>query len=975
MRPVRILLILICSLLISPLQESESHLSNNLVSDIQTSPDPLVDSLYRTMSLDEKIGQLFMIRAHSNLKEDHIQGVLTQIEKYHVGSLCFFQGTPEKQLELTNQYQRKSKIPLLVAMDAEWGLGMRLKENAVSFPRQMTLGAVNDDRVIYQMGLEIGRHLKRIGVHMNFAPVIDVNNNKENPVINDRSFGEDPMEVAKKAEMYMRGMQDEGVLACAKHFPGHGDTDMDSHHDLPVIDHPYSRLKEIELKPFEYLFDRKVDAVMIAHLHVPTLDNTPNLPTSLSEKVVTSLLKKELNFNGLVVSDAMEMKGVTKHFKSGDAELMAFQVGTDIICLPNNIDQAFNKIKQAVLADSSTLEKLEISVKKILKSKQKLGLFKEEVLWSKNLKEDLFTANSQELLNKIYGKALTLVGTSNIVPIEKSTTSKIGLVSIGKSKLPLFEDRLKKYGITSSNRISKGVWSNALVSSLSKKDIVIAAFHDMSRSPSKQYGISDLDVEQLKKLSAKTNVIIVLFGNVYALQYFDDFPSVLCAYEDNERVQDVAAQALFGARSISGKLPVTVTPKLKKGDGLLTPNLFRIGYDTPESVGVNGEKLLRLDSLALEMIKDKVMPGCQMLVAKDGKIIYQKSFGHHTYAKKIRVENTHMFDVASMTKILATNISLMQLFDQGKISVFSKMSEYIPTLKKSNKKDLLIEDILIHKSGLRPWIPFYENTLNKYSKPSTKWYSTSKKDKFNIRINSKLYMHRDLLDTIRSQITESELRTHGRYRYSDLGFILFADLVKNVSGQPLDQYAKTHFYDQLSLTKTMFNPLLHGVNNNMIPPTDKDDYFRYKVIDGNVHDMGAAMLGGVSGHAGLFSNAYDVSVIMQMLLNGGYYGGHRFFHPVTVSLFTARPGQETRRGLGFDMKQLDLNKKQNVAESASYRTFGHMGFTGTCVWSDPTYNLTFVFLSNRTYPTMKVNKLSKGNYRQALLEMVYEAFE
>lgn len=930
------------------------------------------DSMYTTMTLDERIGQLLQIRAHSDLGAQHEADVRRLIQQYHVGSLCFFQGTPRRQLELTNEYQAMSKIPMLIAMDAEWGLGMRFKKDAMSFPRQMTLGAIQDDHVIYEMGKEVAHQMSRIGVHINFAPVVDVNNNKNNPVINDRSFGEREELVTRKALQYMKGMQDAGVIACAKHFPGHGDTDADSHYDLPVIKHDMARLDSIELKPFHRLIAGGVKSIMVAHLQIPAIDPAPNTPTTLSAKTVNDLLKVKMGFDGLIFTDAMEMKGVTKHYASGEAEAIAIAVGNDMLCLPNDVGMAVSAIKNYIADGRISEQRLAESVKKILKSKYEIGLTTYTPISTENVENDLFLAHAIALNKKLKEKALTLVrDDQSVLPI-KNITTDIGVLEIGAKENSAFKRRMEAFGHSMFYRMSKGGGTEALLQKLVNKKHVIVAFHDMSKHQRKRFGIDQKDVDFLNRLASRTKVTVVLFGNPYSLQYFDQIGTAVVGYEADDVTQEAMAQALNGARDFLGKLPVTASPRARSGMGLTPNSIFRMGFAEPEEVGMSSIHLAALDTLMDEIIDRKAAPGGQILVVKDNQVVYQKSYGFHTYEKNIPVENHHIYDLASVTKILASTYSLMKLFDRGDMSVFQPLKKYLPELDTTNKKGIVIEDMLTHTAQLRPWIPFYENTLNSKKRPSVKYYNKKKEEPFTIPVAKNLYIHRAYQDSIWNQIFTSELLPYRRYRYSDLGFFMADRLVQRISGQRIDQFANEQFYRPLGLSRTMYNPL-GTIPENEIAPTEEDKYFRYQRLQGYVHDMGAAMRGGVSGHAGLFSNAYEVGIMMQNLLNGGYYAGKRYFHPVTVSLFTARPDYETRRGLGFDMKQLDPSKNLNMSPKASYRTFGHLGFTGTCAWADPMHNLVFVFLSNRTYPDMKNNLLGRDDYRPKLQSIVYAA--
>ena len=967
---ILIILVLIC------LGQTELHTGVHISAieqiDPQESAKHWADSIYDSMTMDQRIGQMMMIRAHSDLGTEHEEAVRQLIDTYQVGALCFFQGTPKRQIELTNDYQMRSKIPMIVSMDAEWGLGMRLKESAMSFPKQLALGAIDNDNLIYEMGREIGRQLRRVGVHLNFAPVVDVNNNKNNPVINTRSFGEQYESVAQKGTMYMLGMQSEGIVACAKHFPGHGDTDVDSHYDLPIISHDMNRLDSVELRPFHRLIARGVKSMMIAHLQVPALESKPNTPSTLSYNTVTGLLKEKMGFTGLIVTDAMEMQGVTKHYPAGEAEAKAIEAGNDMICLPRDVGLAVAAIKKYIAEGKIPEYRLAESVKKILVMKYELGLTDYIPISTEGLNADLFSTHAKKIVRSLEQKSLTLARDDlNLIPIKKAP-SEFAVLDIGLRKISTFQKRLSDYGLIDRYRMSKGGGTDVLLNKLAKKEQVIVAFHDMSISPTKSYGIHHEDVTWINRLAARTKVAVVIFGNPYALQYFDQIGTAVVAYDGVSEVQDLAAQAIFGVQGFEGKLPVTASARSVGGMGRTTESLFRLGFATPEDVGMDSKKLMAIDTVMAEIIDRKAAPGGQVLIIKDGYVVFQKAYGHHTYDEKRKVENHHVYDLASVTKILASTYSLMKLFDEGRVSVFRPIETYLPELNETNKKGIILEDMIIHSARLKPWIPFYKNTLNEKNKPSLKWYNNEKKEPFTLHVADKMYMHKAYVDSIWFQIYNSELRATKDYRYSDLGFYLVDHIVERVTGLSIDKYADEQFYQPLGLQRTMYNPL-NKIPRDEIVPTEEDQYFRYQRLQGYVHDMGAAMRGGVSGHAGLFSTAYEVGIMMQTLLNEGYYGGKRYFHPVTVSLFTARPEDETRRGLGFDMKQLDPTKNLNMAQEASYATYGHLGFTGTCAWADPLNNLVFVFLSNRTYPDMKNNILSKDNYRPLLQSIVYNA--
>ncbi len=941
-----------------------------------------VNSTFQSLTEDERLGQLIMIRAHSNLGKEHIRAVENTIKKYQVGGLCFFQGTPEKQLELTNHYQSLAKTPLLISMDAEWGLGMRLPASTISFPRQLTLGAIQDNRLIYELGKEVARQCRRIGVHINFAPVVDVNNNPNNPVINTRSFGEDRYNVTAKSYMYMKGMQDHLVMACAKHFPGHGDTDTDSHLDLPIISHNRQRLDSIEMFPFRILSKQGIQSMMVAHLNVPAIDATTKLPTTLSPKAVNQILINEMGFEGLIFTDGLEMKGVTKLYGNGEIEAKALEAGNDILLLPEDIEASIQKIKQYINEGKLSWAIIDDKVKKVLRAKFRLGLTQYANIPTEGLRSDLNSTRAHLLKRELIQNALTLVrNRDQLIPFNQIDSLDIASVSLGTNKRTIFQETLQKFGIAHHYQLAKNSsksQQNRIAKLVGNKDAVLVSLHSMNASAAKNFGITPEEQAFIETLQSTTKVILVVFGSPYSLKTFDGIDWVLNAYAEDEVTQDLAAQGLFGVFGFQGRLPVTASPKSRFGDGIDTPELFRLGYAPPEAVGLNPSILHnRIDELANEAIAKKATPGCVVLVAKNGKIVFEKAYGYHTYSKRQRMQMDDVFDLASVTKVAATTLSVMKLHDEGKINIHQPMSQFLPLLQGTNKADLTIEEIMAHRAGLRAWIPFYEKTVTKSKRsprPMTKYYSKKQTDEFSIPVTNRLFMRNDYRDSIWQEILTSELRPNRNYRYSDLGFYLSASMVQAVSGKTVDGFAYENFYKELGLKHTTYNPHLKFTPKEIVP-TEEDRYFRRQRVHGYVHDMGAAMLGGVSGHAGLFSTARELVVIMQMLLNGGYYGGKRYLSSETVRTFTTRFPTESRRGIGFDMKELSSDRNQNMSERAPASTFGHLGFTGTCTWVDPVNDIIYVFLSNRTYPSMHNFKLSKMDTRPKIQTAIYEAMQ
>ncbi len=937
------------------------------------------DSIYNALTERERIGQLIVLRAHSDKDATYEDAVEKNIRDFAVGGICFFQGTPERQAFLTNKYQNAARLPLFVSMDAEWGLGMRLKESTVSFPKQLMLGAIRDNQLIYEMGREIARQCLRLGVQMNFAPDVDINNNAANPVINDRSFGENRLNVTAKAFQYMRGLQDGGVMACAKHFPGHGDTDVDSHHDLPTIAHSTARLDSLELFPFRVLAQHGIGSMMIAHLSVPAIDATLNMPTTLSERAITGLLRKSIGFDGLIITDAMGMKGVTKYFEPGQADVRALVAGNDIILLPEDVAKTVPAVEKALAGGVLDKKQFEESVRRVLRAKYKYGLHRPQNVVEENIRRELNTPEAQVLKRKLMAAAMTLVrDRDRLVPLQFIDNQRFASLSIGAIEETVFQSQLGFYApfdhFFSEKNMSEAV-QKGLLDSLKKYPTIFVSLHQTRSKASDDFGMTEAMKIFLKKLNAQSRIVLTVFGNPYSLKYFDEIPTVLLAFTEDENAQSLAAQALFGAIPLSGKLPVTVSAAAKYGQGIETEPVARLKYGLPESVGMSSDTLAQLDELTAEIVRSGAAPGGQLLVAKDGVVIYQKAWGFHDYGQSRAVKLSDIYDLASVTKVAATTLSLMKLADDGKFDIASPMSKYIPELAKSpGKSGLMAGDILAHQAGLQAWIPFYKNTLTASGMPDSKYYRLQKEGDFTVEVAKDLWMKRSQMDSIWKQIYQSPLRNDRKYLYSDLTMYLGAQAVRTISGQPVDRFAEQNFYKKLGLSTMGYQPLKRFPLDCCVP-TEEDNYFRHQRIQGCVHDMGAAQLGGVSGHAGLFSNANDLAILFQMLLNGGNYMGQNFLKKETIARWTTRFNGSSRRGLGFDMKETDPARSKNMSDLASMNTFGHTGFTGNAIWADPDKNLIFVFLSNRTYPSMENNKLINGDFRPRAQSIVYRSIK
>lgn len=933
------------------------------------------DSLMATLTPEEKIAQLFMISAYSNQDEAHYRLTEKYIREYKIGGLIMMQGTPDKQVELINRYQKASEVPLLIGFDGEWGLSMRLK-NVIDYPRQMVLGAVKNDLLIYEMGREFARQMKLTGIHVNFAPVIDVNNNPKNPVINDRAFGEDTDNVIRKGVMYMKGLQDGGVMACAKHFPGHGDTDVDSHYDLPVIKHSKERLDSIELKPFKALSENGVASMMVSHLSMPAIDNTPNLPATLSPKVINGILRDEIGYEGLVFTDAMNMKGITKYFPSGEAEVRALLAGNDIMLFPDNVPKAINGVMDAMRSGRLPQDLIDQKVRKVLLAKYWAGLHESPVLATRQLDEKINTDYAAYLKDKLLLEAITLVSDNHhLVPIADLSEKKIAAVHISGSDKNIFSSTLDKYAPVDHFYISKNASHaefQSLLHQLRAYNLVINAHFGMLRSSSRKHGLTANSIDFTKKLNESKEVINVFFGIPYVLNYLPEFPTVMIAYTAEDASQSGAAQAVFGGIDITGQLPVRAG-KFAVNTGEVRSGGVRLKYMSPYYFGLEPSSFDAIDKILDKIVKDGATPGGQVLVAYKGAVIYEKSFGYHTYDKKVKVEDTDLYDIASITKVAATAPVLMTMGETGTFSINKRLYQYLPDLK-GNKRNLLLQDILTHQSGLTAWIPFYKETLAENKQPKSHLFNKYYSEKYSVKVAENMYMDHAYIDTLYAMIENDPLKDK-RYRYSDLGYYYFKKIIESHYKHSMDVVVDSLIWRRLGGNYTMYNPLEKGVPLSAIAPTEEDNYFRMQKVHGHVHDQGAAMLNGVAGHAGLFSNANDLAKYFQMLLNKGYYGNERFFKPETVDAFTSQVHSNNRRALAFDKKVTDHNTGGPACTCVSESSFGHTGFTGTIAWADPEREIVFIFLSNRTYPDAENRLLIRQNIRTDIQNIIYDIIE
>ena len=955
-----------------------------------------VDSVYQEMTDDEKIGQLFMVIGNPQLDSRNMQLLQRYVNEIKIGGILFHKGSAETQAKVTNKLQSKSRIPLMVSLDGEWGLSMRLR-GTTRFPKNMMLGAIENNSLIEAYGKEVARQCKEMGIHVNFAPDLDVNSNVDNPVIGLRSFGEDPHAVADKGIAYAKGLESVGIISVAKHFPGHGDTSEDSHKTLPIVRHGRARLDSVELLPFRRYIYEGFAGMMTGHLFVPSLDKS-HKPASFSRAVVTDLLQKDYGFQGLCFTDALAMKGATTR-RTDNPSVRALLAGNDVLLAPASPISDFKAVKQAVEEGVLKKELIETKCKKILQYKYIVGLNKYKPIDLNGLNERLNSPHAEWMAAKLNSEAITVLkNEGDLLPLKDLGKKKMAVLSIGDDLDNDFQQMLSRYDSVahfSISRRSSVAYIQQVYRKLQKYDVIICSVHTI-RIP---------ESLALRELASKKDLVYAFFTLPYACKGYkksiEKAKAVVLGYESTPLAKKFAAQVIYGGIGAKGKLPVTIPDLYYAGTGVFTEKT-RLGYHELEEVGANPERMNVIDKIVEEGLEAKAFPGCQVLVAKDGMIIYNKSFGYHTYDKKEKVTESSVYDLASASKASGTLLAVMKAYDDKKFALSDKISTYIPELKDSDKKNLSIKEILYHQSGVIPTINFYldaidpesyKGSLYASSRNSThpvrfdaktyvrndfKYYphlvSTTRKPEFTTKVANDFYVHDSFKDTIIQDIKKSKLRNRGRYAYSCVNFIMLKIMVENQMKQPMDQLLRDHFYRGLGALRTTYNPL-NVMDSLDVVPTEYDGFVRRQLLRGYVHDEAAAFQGGVSGNAGLFSNANDLSKVLQMFLNQGTYGDERYLSEETCRLFTQSKSPTCRRGLGFDKPLMGNPKASPCGALTPASVYGHTGFTGTCFWVDPDNQLIYIFLSNRVNPTRANSKLSRLDIRTRIQDAIYKAID
>lgn len=955
-----------------------------------------VDSVMDKLSFKEKVGQLFIYTIAPVDTKRNLELLREVIDTYKVGGLLFSGGKMQNQVELTNRAQRQAKVPLMITFDGEWGLAMRLRGMPV-FPRNMVLGCIRDNKLLYEYGREVARQCRQIGVQVNFAPVADVNINPENPVINTRSFGEDPIQVADKVIAYASGLESGGVLSVCKHFPGHGDTDVDSHKALPVLPFTRERLDSVELYPFKEAIRAGLGGMMVGHLQVPVIEPIGGLPSSLSRNVVYDLLTDELAFKGLIFTDALAMKGVAGN---GNVSLQALKAGNDMVLSPRNLKEEIPAVLEAIEKGELTREDIENKCRKVLTYKYVLGLKKKSYVQLSGLEQRINSPQTRDLVRRLNLAAITVLNNKNhILPLHTDKEQTIALLEVGDpGETDALAKQLSRY--TSLARFSLRAnqteeENQRLRDSLSTYKRIIVAVSEQRLAPYQPFFAKFVPESPAIYLFFTPGKMMLQIQRAVA-----HASAVVLGHSYSSDVQRQVADVLFAKASADGQLSASLGELFPTGAGVtITPKTPL--HFVPEEYGLSSAHLKRIDSIALDGIRQGAYPGCQVVVLKNGHVMFDKAFGTYTGKGSSRVESTNIYDLASLSKTTGTLLAIMKLYDKGRFNLTDKISDHLPFLQRTDKKDITIQEVLYHQSGLPSWIPFYQEAIDKDSydgrlfsarkdahhplqlgttswanpkfKFKSEYVSSVKTGDYTVQICDSLWLNRSFRKVIEEKIAEAPLKQK-RYVYSDVGFILLGMLVEQLAGMPMEAYLQREFYEPMGLEHTGYLPLRRFAKSEIVP-SNKDRFLRKEALQGFVHDEASAFFGGLAGNAGLFSTARDVARVYQMLLNGGEIDGQRYLSKETCQLFTTETSKISRRGLGFDKPDADDPKKGNCAPAAPAEVYGHTGFTGTCAWVDPVNELVYVFLSNRIYPDVTNRKLNQLHIRERIQGAIYDAMK
>lgn len=949
-----------------------------------------VDSVYNTLSDRERAAQLFipMVDPRSGATSKATISKWVKTEK--MGGLLFSKGSMEEYATMTNYAQSIADVPVLMSFDGEWGLSMRIKDTP-RFPYNMGLGAISDEKLLYEYGREMARECRLLGIQVNFAPVLDVNSNPSNPVIGYRSFGEDPARVSRLGIAYSRGLEEGGVMSVSKHFPGHGDTSVDSHKALPTVSHDRTTLNMVDLLPFNQYIDARLSGVMVGHLSVPALDKT-GTPASLSKVITTDLLRDKMGFEGLIFTDALAMKGANSSINNCVAALMA---GADVLLGSSSPSKDLDAVMAALKSGKITSKMIETRCKKVLAYKYALGLTVEKPINISGLESRINSSTAEAVNRKLSAALMTVVrNDSKLLPIRGLAERSIAVVNLGASSNEIFSQFCRKYANVKVYSTSGGLSASTLSAIKNHDVVIVGVFNDKAAQK-----------QAFAQLKSIPNMVPVFFMNPYEMAEFgaslNGLKTLVLAYDDTRYIREYAAQAIFGGIEVSGRLPVNLKGIAPLGTGVKLKK-SRLGYTTPEAIGLNPNLEARVDDLVNQGLKTKAFPGCQVLVAMDGNVIINKSYGTLDFEEKKDVTDETLYDLASVSKATGTLSGVMRAYDEGLFELDAPVSEYIEPLQGGDKSRITVRQLLYHESGM----PAAVNMFNMMMDTATydgKLIQNAQSPTYSIKIENGAYGHKDAklrrditspeatdgftlaaadgiyvgqatMDTIMSRIYNIKLRDSKKYNYSCLNFCLLMNMEEWLTGRPHNEWVDETIFAPLGAFHTGYRPLDRWSKSD-IAPTEKDNFLRRQLVWGYVHDETANFSGGVQGNAGLFSNANDLAKLCQMWLNGGEYGEERILSEETVKLFTTSKSSTCRRGLGFDKPDKTNEKNSPTCREASAATYGHTGFTGTCFWVDPQSQLIYIFLSNRVHPTRNNSAFSKLSIRPRIFSEVYKAMK
>ncbi len=900
-----------------------------------------VTDTLRSLTLEEKVGQMIYPRASGeflNEAEAEAVDLMEATRAGRIGGVVFFQGSPYETAAFANRLQRASRLPLLMASDYEWGAGMRVS-GASRFPKAMALGAGGTMEDIELQAEVTAREARALGVHLLLNPVLDLNTNPRNSVINTRSFGADPERASELGVRYIRRAQQSGVLATAKHFPGHGATVEDSHVGLPVVTLDRDRLESVELIPFRAAVDAGVAAVMTAHIAVPALGGPADLPATLSSDILQGVLRGELGFDGLIVSDALDMGGARKGRWDGEIAVAAVKAGVDMLLVPPDPRVTHRAIVTAVERGDLTRERIDASVTRILKAKASLELDRARQVNLADLPRRLNPPRVQERIEAMAARAVTIVSDEDgLLPLSAGGVPDlllIELVSAGDRDVEpdiLAEALERRTGRFRRIRIDPDRASELASLNPEPSETVLVASFQRARYLMGAGAVTS-PIEDFVRTTVErgTPLVFASLGNPYVLNAVRVASTKLATYDSAPGSQRALARVLFGEVAASGRLPVTLSTEYPRGHGIeMVAGQTKLEHlARPAEVGMSKQGLAKAASLIQDAIADEAAPGGVVLIIRRGRIVMERAFGRLSYdegADEVTLDT--LYDLASLTKVIVTTTLSMMLYERELLDLDSPVHAYVPEFRGEQKDTILVKDLLAHTGGLLWWTDLYKQFEGLGPDEARAGY----------------------LRTIYELPLDYEPRS--KMVYTDLGILLLGEILERITGKPLDVMAEQEIFEPLGMTDTIFRP--DSTLLERIAPTERDEW-RGRVVHGEVHDENAFGLGGIAPHAGLFSTARSLAPFTQMLLNGGVYDGKRLISEKTLELFTRRanlvPGSS--RALGWDTP----SEPSSSGRYFSASSFGHTGFTGTSIWMDPERDVVAILLTNRVHPTRENRKL------------------